>query len=148
MEKPSQKWVKEPVGWLKDMWDQFGASGNVKGALMVATGLVIVLVALALVTRNMKALVAANRKIPQRDPRQSRRTSSTGCRNRGHYRGAVIEHHDLNTDTAFGSWSADPTKRLPSDIGGKCRNNYYCVARCSRSLKPRLIDRSFSAHDL
>ena len=58
MEKPGQKWVKEPVGWLKDMWDQFGASGNVKGALMVATGLAIVLVALALVTRNMKALVA------------------------------------------------------------------------------------------
>lgn len=56
---PVKKWVKEPVGWLKDMWDQFGASGNVKGALMVATGLAIVLVALALVTRNMKALVAA-----------------------------------------------------------------------------------------
>ncbi len=56
---PVKKWVKEPVGWLKDLWDQFGASGNVKGALMVATGLVIVLMALALVTRNMKALVAA-----------------------------------------------------------------------------------------
>jgi len=56
---PVKKWVKEPVGWLKDLWDQFGASGNVKGALMVATGLVIVLMALALVTKNMKALVAA-----------------------------------------------------------------------------------------
>jgi len=56
---PVKKWVKEPVGWLKDLWDQLGASGNVKGALMVATGLVIVLIALAFVTRNMKALVAA-----------------------------------------------------------------------------------------
>lgn len=56
---PVKKWVKEPVGWLKDLWDQLGASGNVKGALMVATGLAIVLVALVLVTKNMKALVAA-----------------------------------------------------------------------------------------
>lgn len=56
---PFKKWVKEPVGWLKDLWDQLGASGNVKGALMVATGLVIVLIALAFVTKNMKALVAA-----------------------------------------------------------------------------------------
>lgn len=56
---PVKKWVKEPVGWLKDLWDQLGASGNVKGALMVATGLVIVLIALAFVTKNMKALVAA-----------------------------------------------------------------------------------------
>ena len=56
---PVKKWVKEPVGWLKDLWDQLGASGNVKGALMVATGLAIVLVSLVLVTKNMKALVAA-----------------------------------------------------------------------------------------
>ena len=56
---PVKKWVKEPVGWLKDLWDQLGASGNVKGALMVATGLAIVLVALVLVTKNMRALVAA-----------------------------------------------------------------------------------------
>ena len=56
---PVKKWVKEPVGWLKDLWDQLGASGNVKGALMVATGLAIGLVALVLVTKNMKALVAA-----------------------------------------------------------------------------------------
>jgi sodium-dependent phosphate cotransporter len=56
---PVKKWVKGPVEWLQDLWDQLGASGNVKGALMVATGLVIVLIALAFVTKNMKALVAA-----------------------------------------------------------------------------------------
>ena len=56
---PVKKWVKEPVGWLKDLWDQLGASGHVNGALLVATGLAIVLVALVLVTKNMKALVAA-----------------------------------------------------------------------------------------
>lgn len=55
---PVKKWVKEPVGWLKDLWDQLGASGNVKGALMVGTGLIIILLALALVTKNMRALVA------------------------------------------------------------------------------------------
>ena len=56
---PVKQWVKEPVGWLKDAWDAVGASGNVQGTLMVASGLVIVLSALAFITRNMKKLVAA-----------------------------------------------------------------------------------------
>lgn len=55
---PVKKWVKEPVGWLKDLWGAAGADGNVKGTLMVLTGLVIVLVALVLITKNMRTLVA------------------------------------------------------------------------------------------
>ncbi len=55
---PIKAWVKEPVGWLKDFWEAVGTSGNVQGGLMVATGLVIILMALALITRNMRALVA------------------------------------------------------------------------------------------
>ena len=55
---PIKAWVKEPVGWLKDFWEAVGTSGNLQGSLMVATGLVIILVALALITRNMRALVA------------------------------------------------------------------------------------------
>lgn len=55
---PVKAWVKGPVGWLKDLWDAVGASGNLQGALMVATGLVIVLVALAFITKNMRSLVA------------------------------------------------------------------------------------------
>jgi solute carrier family 34 (sodium-dependent phosphate cotransporter) len=55
---PVKAWVKHPVGWIESLWDAFGASGNVLGGLMVASGLVIVLVALALITSNMRALVA------------------------------------------------------------------------------------------
>ncbi len=55
---PIKQWVKSPVGWLRDFWETIGAEGNVAGVLMVLTGLVIVLFALALITRNMRALVA------------------------------------------------------------------------------------------
>ena len=55
---PVKAWVKEPVSWLKSFWDTVGASGNVQGVLMVLTGLVIILIALALITRNMRELVA------------------------------------------------------------------------------------------
>ena len=56
---PVKAWVKEPVGWLKDFWDAVGASGNVQGTLMVASGLVIILLALTFITKNMRKLVAA-----------------------------------------------------------------------------------------
>lgn len=56
---PVKQWVKEPVSWLVDFWDTMGASGNVQGTLMVLSGLVIVLSALAFITRNMRKLVAA-----------------------------------------------------------------------------------------
>ena len=53
---PIKKWVKEPVGWLKDL--AIGASGNVLGTLLVAIGLVIILISLAFITKNMRKLVA------------------------------------------------------------------------------------------
>ncbi|MFT7601361.1 MAG: sodium-dependent phosphate cotransporter [Acidimicrobiales bacterium] len=55
---PIKAWVKEPVGWLTDLWGWAGVDGNVKGVLMVITGLVIVLIALSLITKNMRQLVA------------------------------------------------------------------------------------------
>ena len=55
---PIKKWVKEPVGWLKDLGDAIGASGNVLGTLWVAIGLVIILISLAFITKNMRKLVA------------------------------------------------------------------------------------------
>ena len=55
---PIKKWVKEPVGWLKDLGDAIGASGNVLGTLSVAIGLVIILISLAFITKNMRKLVA------------------------------------------------------------------------------------------
>ncbi len=55
---PVKAWVKEPVGWLRSFWEAVGTSGNLEGALMVLTGLVIILAALTLITKNMRALVA------------------------------------------------------------------------------------------
>ena len=55
---PVKKWVKEPVGWIEDMWSALGFDGNVLGTLMVVSGIVIVLGALTFITKNMRALVA------------------------------------------------------------------------------------------
>ncbi len=55
---PVKAWVKAPVSWLKSFWEFVGTSGNLQGVLMVLTGLVIILLALTLITKNMRALVA------------------------------------------------------------------------------------------
>ena len=55
---PIKKWVKEPVGWLKDLGDAIGAAGNVLGIFLVIVGLVIILLSLAYITKNMRQLVA------------------------------------------------------------------------------------------
>lgn len=55
---PVKAWVKGPVGWLESFWESTGATNNLLGTLMVATGLVIILSALTLITKNMRLLVA------------------------------------------------------------------------------------------
>ena len=55
---PIKQYVKEPVGWIQDLWEAVGTSSNVLGSLVVGSGIVIVLLALALITRNMRLLVA------------------------------------------------------------------------------------------
>ena len=55
---PIKKWVKEPVGWLKDLGDAIGAAGNVLGTFLVIVGLIIILLSLAYITKNMRQLVA------------------------------------------------------------------------------------------
>ena len=55
---PIKKWVKEPVGWLKDLGGAVGAEGNVLGTFLVVVGLLIILGALAYITKNMRRLVA------------------------------------------------------------------------------------------
>ncbi len=55
---PIKQYVKEPVGWIQDLWEAVGTGSNVLGSLVVGSGLVIVLLALALITRNMRLLVA------------------------------------------------------------------------------------------
>jgi len=55
---PIKQWVKTPVGWIEDFWAATGATSNLLGSLMVITGLVLILGALAFITKNMRALVA------------------------------------------------------------------------------------------
>lgn len=55
---PIKQYVKEPVAWIQDLWEAVGTSSNVLGTLVVGSGLLIVLLALALITRNMRLLVA------------------------------------------------------------------------------------------
>jgi sodium-dependent phosphate cotransporter len=55
---PIKKWVKEPVEWIVDAWSALGLSGNWLGTAVVLTGLAIVLVALTLITKNMRQLIA------------------------------------------------------------------------------------------
>lgn len=55
---PIKAWVKEPVSLLREFWEAVGTTGNVQGVLMVLTGLVIILLALSLITKNMRSLVA------------------------------------------------------------------------------------------
>jgi sodium-dependent phosphate cotransporter len=57
-DSPIKQWVKTPVGWIEDGLAALGAEGNVLGLVMVVTGLVIILGALALITKNMRRLIA------------------------------------------------------------------------------------------
>jgi len=55
---PLKEWVKLPVGWIEDLWSWIGLSGNPLGAVIVATGLVLIIVSLGLITKNMRKLIA------------------------------------------------------------------------------------------
>lgn len=55
---PVKAWVKGPVKLLKSMWEEVGVSNTLRGTLMVLTGLAIILLALAFITKNMRTLVA------------------------------------------------------------------------------------------
>lgn len=57
-ESPIKASVKAPVGWIESIWESFGLTDNPLGISMVATGLVVVLLALTLITGNMRRLVA------------------------------------------------------------------------------------------
>jgi solute carrier family 34 (sodium-dependent phosphate cotransporter) len=56
-ESPLRQIVKEPAGWFADAWDNL-ASGSVLGVLLIISGLALIFVALALITKNMRRLVA------------------------------------------------------------------------------------------
>jgi sodium-dependent phosphate cotransporter len=57
-DSPLKKAVKEPVGWVEDLVESLGATGTVLAVLLIVLGLVIIFSSLALITKNMRALVA------------------------------------------------------------------------------------------
>ncbi len=57
-ESPIKQAVKDPASWVESGWEALGVSGNVLGALLIVTGLAFIFLALAFITKNMRALVA------------------------------------------------------------------------------------------
>jgi sodium-dependent phosphate cotransporter len=55
---PLKEAVKEPVGWVEDVIDWLGVSGTAAGIVLIVVGLIIIFGSLALVTKNMRELVA------------------------------------------------------------------------------------------
>ncbi len=55
---PIKQWVKNPVDWANDLYDTLGASGNGLGGLLIVTGLAVIFLSLAFITKNMRSLVA------------------------------------------------------------------------------------------
>ena len=55
---PLKAAVKKPAGMVKDLLADLGAHGNSKGGLMIVIGLLLIFLALAYITRNMRLLVA------------------------------------------------------------------------------------------
>lgn len=57
-DSPVKSAVKAPAGWVEDGVGALGASGTVLGLILLAVGLGAIFVCLALITKNMKTLVA------------------------------------------------------------------------------------------
>jgi sodium-dependent phosphate cotransporter len=57
-DSPVKTVVKEPIAWLKDFFELFTDSDQALGVLLMIAGLVFIFAALALITRNMRLLIA------------------------------------------------------------------------------------------
>ncbi|MDG2211930.1 MAG: Na/Pi symporter [Acidimicrobiales bacterium] len=55
---PLKAAVKLPATWIKELLSSTGAQGDVKGGLMIVIGLILIFLALAYITKNMRLLVA------------------------------------------------------------------------------------------
>ena len=56
---PIKRLVKEPVGWIEDGIDSVAASDALLGGFLVTFGILLIFIALALITRNMRRLIAS-----------------------------------------------------------------------------------------
>ena len=56
---PLKRIVKEPVGWIEDAIDSIAGSDALLGGLLVGFGILLIFIALAFITRNMRRLIAS-----------------------------------------------------------------------------------------
>ena len=56
---PIKQAVKEPVGWIKDGIDSLTGADEVLGGLLLGFGILVILLALTVITRNMRRLIAS-----------------------------------------------------------------------------------------
>lgn len=57
-ESPIKAIVKSPAEWVSTLWEKVGVSGTALGIVVIITGLALVFLALAFITKNMRSLVA------------------------------------------------------------------------------------------
>lgn len=57
-ESPIKAIVAAPADWIADIWDFVGVSGTLLGVLLLVTGLALIFLSLAFITKNMRSLVA------------------------------------------------------------------------------------------
>jgi sodium-dependent phosphate cotransporter len=57
-DSPLKEIVEKPAGWIAEIFEGLGLSGNALAGAMILTGLVSIFVALAFITKNMRALIA------------------------------------------------------------------------------------------
>jgi solute carrier family 34 (sodium-dependent phosphate cotransporter) len=55
---PVKEVVARPVGWIQDLGEAVGATGNLLGVAMILMGITVILVSLTFITKNMRKLVA------------------------------------------------------------------------------------------
>ncbi len=60
---PLKEAVKAPAGWIDDTIAGFGLDGNLLGVALIIIGLVAIYLALAFITKNMRALVAKRAEV-------------------------------------------------------------------------------------
>ncbi len=144
---PIKTWVKKPVGWIKDALGGLGAEDNLLGTLMVIVGLIIILAALALITQNMRKLVAERvERSLNAILGKGRWRGRTHSGDDHHDRGAVVEYHDIDSHSTLSRWRDNPAQRLSRHARRKCRHNHHRSVGGVGLGQPRSPDRRRLAH--
>ena len=144
---PIKGLVKQPVGWLEDLWSGFGANGDALGTLLVVCGVATVLLALAFVTKNMRRLVA------QRVESSLNMALSKGSGMVALLVGLVItisvQSSSITTSMLIPLSAAGVLtlrNAYPVTLGAKCRHHHNGIAGCTGDQQTRGAHHSSGPH--